>query len=170
MGANATRFGGNPDQVALMGHSAGAAHVAQYLACSEFHVAPRGGVVCAVMLSGLFDPSTAEVNPPLQAYFGIDTSLYSGRSAVPGLVACDVPMLIAFAELDPEDFCQQGRQLQLHLANAGKSAQVVQLMGHSHMSEIYSINTRDTMLTALLSAFIEKSTSVGGHAALLVRE
>jgi triacylglycerol lipase len=117
-------------------------------------VASGGGIAGAVMLSGIFDPSTAKVNPPLQAYFGSDELLYPTRSAVSGLIATDVPMLLAFAELDPPDFHAQSQQLNAALCQAGKSLPMYQMMGHSHMSEIYSINTTDNALSNILKEFL----------------
>jgi acetyl esterase/lipase len=155
--ANAHLLGVDTNRIVLMGHSAGAAHVAQYVAFPEFHVAYGGGIAGAVMLSGIFDPATAEVNPPLQAYFGSKESLYPARSAVPGLTATDVPMLLAFAELDPPDFHAQSLQLHAALCKVGKSLSLYQMMGHSHMSEIFAINTEDKALTALLGDFFIKN-------------
>jgi triacylglycerol lipase len=155
--ANSHSLGADINRIVLMGHSAGAAHVAQYVAFPEFHVAYGGGIAGAVMLSGIFDPCTAEVNPPLQAYFGPDESLYPARSAVPGLTATDVPMLLAFAELDPPDFHAQSLQLHAALCKVGKSLSLYQMMGHSHMSEIFAINTEDKALTALLGDFFIKN-------------
>ena len=159
--SNAHTLGVDAHRVVLMGHSAGAAHVAQYLALSQFHGVHGSGVAGAVLLSGLFDPSTAEVNPPLQAYFGSDTQHYPARSAIPGLIASDVPLLVALAELDPQDFHLQSRQLQKQLTDAGKSVLLYQLAGHSHMSEIYAVNTNDTALTDLLGNFLETTTLRG---------
>jgi acetyl esterase/lipase len=162
---NAHALGVDAHRVVLMGHSAGAAHVAQYLAFPQFHsVIGAGGKVSAgvagaVLLSGIFDPSTAEVNPPLQAYFGTDAAQYAARSATPGLMASDVPLLIALAELDPEDFHRQSQQLQQRLSGAGKPTPLYQLMGHSHISEIFAINTADTALTALLGRFLKEPTA-----------
>lgn len=152
--ANAALLGADANRIVLMGHSAGAAHVAQYLAFPEFHVVSGGGIAGAAILSGIFDPSTAQVNPPLQAYFGSDESLYPARSAVPGLAATDVPMLLAFAELDPPDFHAQSQQLHAALRKAGKPLPLYRMMGHSHMSEIFSINTYDNALSNLLKDFL----------------
>jgi acetyl esterase/lipase len=151
--ANAHLLCADISRVVLMGHSAGAAHVAQYLAFPEFHVASGGGIAGAVMLSGIFDPSTANVNRPLQAYFGSDESLYSARSAVPGLIATDVPLMLTFAELDPSDFHAQSQQLHAALCEVGKSLNLYQMMGHSHMSEIFAINTQDNAFSTLLKDF-----------------
>ena len=95
------------------------------------------------MVSGLFDPSTAEANPPLQSYFGKDASVYDARSALPGMVASRLPMLFAYAELDPSDFHRQASQVNAALCEAKRCAPVLLLQGHSHMSEVYAINTAD---------------------------
>jgi acetyl esterase/lipase len=153
--ANIGARGGDPQRIFLMGHSAGAAHVAQYLAFPQFHAVPGSGVAGAVMFSGIYDPATAQVNPPLQAYFGVDASVYRARSAVKGLVASGVPQLLAYAELDPPDFCRQAEQLHTAFRQAGRRQALYRFAGHSHMSEIYSINTPDTAVAALLEAFLD---------------
>jgi acetyl esterase/lipase len=153
---NAASFGGNPEKIILFGHSAGAAHVAQYIGHSALHARINGGVAGAVFLSGIFDTNTAEINPPLQSYFGTDTSQYAKRSALPGLVASPTPMLVAWAELDPPDFHKQSEQAIAALCNAGRCPTSAKLMGHSHMSEIYAINSSDESFTKLLRDFANK--------------
>ena len=153
---NIAASGGNPQRIILMGHSAGAAHVAQYLGHPQFHVVPGSGLAGAVLLSGLFDPATAEVNPPLQAYFGKDAAQYPARSAVPGLVAAKVPLLLAYAELDPPDFHTQSEQLNAALCKAGQCPGLYKLMGHSHMSEIYSINSADKTVGNLMKQWVDR--------------
>src|SRR5439155_14464428 len=56
--------GGDPTRIVLTAHSAGAAHVAQYVSHPRFHVAPGGGIAGAVTVSGLYDTVTAEQNHP----------------------------------------------------------------------------------------------------------
>lgn len=146
--------GGDPSRIVLMGHSAGAVHVAQYIGHSKFHVAPGGGLAGAIMVSGLFDTTTADRNPPLQAYFGADVSRYAERSALPGLRESNLPMLFAYAELDPSDFQRQASQLRDALCAVGRCRPMLKLMGHNHMSEIYSINTADRALTDAMGAFV----------------
>ncbi|MGV3572511.1 MAG: alpha/beta hydrolase [Ramlibacter sp.] len=151
---NIAARGGDPRRIFLMGHSAGAAHVAQYLGHPQFHTAPGGGVAGGILVSGLFDPSTAQANPPLQAYFGRDAGVYAQRSAVPGLVASTVPLLMAYAELDPEDFHRQSESTHAALCARAQCPPLLKLMGHSHMSEVYAINTADTSLTHPLRDFV----------------
>ena len=153
---NIAASGGNPQRIILMGHSAGAAHVAQYVGHPQFHVAPGSGLAGAVLLSGLFDPVTAESNPPLQAYFGKDAAQYPARSAVPGLVAANVPLLLAYAELDPQDFHTQSEQLNAALCKVGQCPGLYKLIGHSHMSEIYSINSADKTVGNLMKQLVDR--------------
>ena len=63
-------------------------------------------------------------------------------------------MLLAYAELDPPEFHAQAQQAQAVLCAAGHCGPLLQLLGHSHMSEVYAINTVDTSLTDLIRAFI----------------
>lgn len=142
--------------VVLVGHSAGAAHVAQYLAHDAFHPPGGPGVAGAVLLSGLFDPATAEHNPPLRAYFGPEPERYPAMSALPGLVGSQVPLWLGYAEWDPPDFVQQAQLLGSTLQQAGRAVPVHLLSGHSHMSEIYTIGTEDEALTRPLAAFIRR--------------
>lgn len=153
---NIAASAGHPQRIILMGHSAGAAHVAQYVAHPQFHVVPGSGLAGAVLLSGIFDPATAEVNPPLQAYFGKDATQYPARSAVPGLVAAKVPLLLAYAELDPPDFHAQSEQLNAALCKAGQCPGLYKFMGHSHMSEIYSINSSDHAVAQLMKQWLDR--------------
>ncbi|NML42227.1 alpha/beta hydrolase [Ramlibacter sp. G-1-2-2] len=155
--ANIVARGGDPERIFLMGHSAGAAHVAQYVGHPEFHVARGGGIAGAIMVSGLFDPSTAEVNPPLQSYFGKDPSKYEAQSALPGMSASKLPMLFAYAELDPSDFHRQAGQVRSALCEAKRCSPLLLLLGHSHMSEIYSINTADHALTDAIRTFVSET-------------
>ena len=151
---NIAAHGGDPARVFLMGHSAGAAHVAQYVGHPRFHPAPQGALAGAIMVSGVFDTTTAEASASLQSYFGSDASVYPQRSALPGMLASKLPMLLAYAELDPPDFHAQSRQAHAALCAAGPCPPLLLLMGHSHMSEVYSINTPDQALGGALRSFV----------------
>ena len=151
---HATHYGGDPTRIILMGHSAGAAHVALYLAHPRFHAGDGPGVIGAVLVSGLFDTRTAKMTPPLQAYFGHDSTRYAERSALPGLEQARVPMLLFCAEIEGPEFLQQSRLLHDALQAAGQPTPFYRLLGHTHMSEVHAINSGDTSLTDPLQAFI----------------
>ena len=150
----ATR-GGDPARIYLMGHSAGAVHVASYVSHSEFHRVHGGGLAGAILVSGIYDPTAATVGEPEKAYFGTDASKYAERSPLQGLLATKLPLMIASAELDPAPF---HREFSLLKDAACKGAhgclRAVTLPQHSHMSEVYSINTADTRLTDPILDFV----------------
>lgn len=159
---HAGAHGADPARVYLMGHSAGAAHVAQYLGHPRFWVAPNAGLAGAILLSGLFDMTTAEPNEPLRAYFGADAGRYAAMSALPGLVQAPVPLMIGFAEFDPVDFRRQAAQARDALCRAGQCPTFVELLGHGHMSEIYAINSQDRALTDAIDRFIQRHQTTSG--------
>jgi len=43
------------------------------------------------------------------------------------------------------------------LCEAGRCAPFLQLRGHSHMSEVYAINTADTALTEAIRRFVHRA-------------
>lgn len=148
--------GGNPARIYLMGHSAGAVHVANYVSHPEFHRVKGGGLAGAIMLSGIYDLTATPLAETQRAYFGADPARYTERSSLSGLATTDIPLMIAAAELDPEGFV-----LQFDLAKdvsckrpAG-CARTFLLPQHSHMSEVYSINTADTRLTDQILDFVK---------------
>jgi acetyl esterase/lipase len=150
---NIAARGGDPGRIFLMGHSAGAVHVASYVAGPMFHAAGGSGLAGAIMLSGIYDTTTTEVNGPLKAYFGNDPARYAERSPLPGLLKTTVPLMIEFAELDPPDFQQQAEQVRAALCKAGRCPRFLRLAAHSHMSEVYSLNTADRALGDAIVAF-----------------
>jgi acetyl esterase/lipase len=147
--------GGNPARIYLMGHSAGAVHVANYVSHPEFHRVKGGGLAGAIMVSGIY-----ELNAPLaggqRAYFGDDPARYAERSSLRGLGKTDIPLMLTAAELDPEGFVQQFELAkQVTCKRAIGCARAMLLPQHSHMSEVYSINTGDTRLTDEILAFVK---------------
>jgi acetyl esterase/lipase len=112
---NIDLFGGNRDEIVAIGYSAGAFHVASYLAHPEFQQRDHG-VAGVVLVSGLYrlgpEASAAET-----AYFGTDASKYEERSAFPGIVHVETPILLAWSVLDPPHLIAQGETLKEFLCN-----------------------------------------------------
>ncbi|HKH00752.1 MAG TPA: alpha/beta hydrolase, partial [Bradyrhizobium sp.] len=67
---NIASRGGDPARVFLMGHSAGAVHVASYVSHPEFHTVKGGGLAGAILLSGIYDLNGEAIGDPEKAYFG----------------------------------------------------------------------------------------------------
>jgi alpha/beta hydrolase fold len=145
--------GGDGARIFLMGHSAGAAHVAGYVSHPEFHRVKGGGLSGAIMLSGIYWPEGGAAET---AYYGPNTSLYAERGAIKGLAATDIPLMFAAAELDPSFFHQQLGLMKGFICGSAKGCpRNVLLPQHSHMSEVYAINTADTRLTDQILEFVK---------------
>jgi len=149
--ANIKAYGGDPGRIFIFGHSAGATHVGDYLARGS-SPAVKGGI----LLSGTFalDPNAEQ--PGQKAYFG-DTSLWSERSSIRGLANSTVPLLVAHGEIDVPYYIKQAEALKTALCEKGHCPTFVSLKDHSHMSEIYAVNTADTSLTSAIIAFVKKA-------------
>jgi triacylglycerol lipase len=151
---NIARYGGDPSKIFFWGHSAGAAHVADYLA-SAANATRDAGVAGAILTSGFYDLGS-EVSV-WQAYYGADVSSYAERSSLPGLLETTVPLLVTDAELDdPVNFQAQAEKLTAARAAAGKPVEHLRLPGHSHISETYAVGTSDRSLSGPVLAFIRR--------------
>jgi acetyl esterase/lipase len=148
--------GGDPSRIYLMGHSAGAIHVASYVSHPEFYKVKNGGVKGAIMLSGIYDLTAAPLTDPERAYFGSDASRYAAESSLPGLLKTSVPLMAVSAELDPPGFVKQLDLFKEATCKRGSGcARTLMLPQHDHMSEVYSINTADTRLTDAVLDFVK---------------
>jgi acetyl esterase/lipase len=148
--------GGDPARIYLMGHSAGAVHVANYVSHPEFYKVRDGGLAGAVMVSGIYDLNASPLGDPEIAYFGSDPSRYAERSSLQGLLATKIPLMIAAAELDPPRFVEQFNLLkQATCKGAGGCARAMMVPQHSHMSEVYAINAAGSHLTDEILDFVK---------------
>ncbi len=154
--ANVTAHGGDAKRIYLMGHSAGASHVANYLAHPQFHTKAEGaGVAGAILVSAFYDFDKLNATQTFFQYHGNDRAQYVARSPLKGLMESKVPMLFAVAQYDTPDFNKQADLLKDAFCKAGRCPRFVMLTGHSHMSEIYSVNTADTGLTQEILALVQ---------------
>jgi acetyl esterase/lipase len=153
--ANIAARGGDLARVYLMGHSAGAVHVASYVSHREFHKVKDGGLAGAIMLSGIYDLTAGGRGDPERAYFGADAGRYAEQSSLQGLLVTKIPLMITAAELDPGAFAQQFDLLKAACRKAGGCPRAFMLPQHSHMSEVYAINTADTGLSDEILDFVK---------------
>jgi triacylglycerol lipase len=152
--ANISASGGDPARVFLMGHSAGASHISNYVAQPQFH-GPRGPLVAgAIFVSAFYDLPRLQSAASIRPYHGEDPQRYAERSPLPGLLTSKVPMLFAVAEFDTPDFNMQADIMKEAFCKQGRCPKLVVLPKHSHMSEIYSVNTADRGLTDEILAFV----------------
>jgi triacylglycerol lipase len=154
---NIAGHGGDPARVFLAGHSAGAVHVADFLAFPNIHGPSGPGIKGAILISGVFDVARFPAGPPAKAYYGEDTSKYPAASPEPGLLKTNVPLFVAHAELDPPDFVIESKALNAALCKADKCPRYLELARHSHMSETFSINTPDAALAGPMLEFVKNT-------------
>ncbi|MCW5770258.1 MAG: alpha/beta hydrolase [Rhodospirillaceae bacterium] len=135
--ANIAAMGGDPAQLFLMGHSAGAVHAAAYAAQPKFHGTDGHGLAGLILVAGLYAFAGVAPNPILASYFGSDGDLYGERSSVPQISSVEVPVMVAVGEFDPPEFQQQAAvMMQALLQRDGRVPRMARLTGHSHYSEI----------------------------------
>jgi triacylglycerol lipase len=151
-------YGGDPARIYLWGHSAGAAHVADYLA----HAVQAGtdpGIAGAILTSGFY--VLGDQVSIWKDYYGVDVSQYTARASLPSLLKTATPLLVTYAELDPESFQSDSRALIEARARAGKPVRSVRLVGHSHISETYAVGTGDESLSGPVLDFIHDAGKSG---------
>lgn len=133
---HAEEYGGDPRRIVVMGQSAGAAHVASYVAGHGGTVAD--GVVGAVLMSGYYDPPSDPDDELARHYYG--TADLAAKSALAGLVATPLPLLVAVAELDVPLFHRQAAVLLDALLSArGVLPLFVTIPDATHLSEILAL-------------------------------
>jgi len=146
---HAAEYGGDPARVVLMGHSAGAAHIASYIARTA-----SPPVAAAILSSGVYDLTVMERSPRHASYFG-GASLDVERSALAGIVASDVPLFVTSAEYEPRKFHPQAANLlRAHVAQRGVMAPSASLPGHTHFSQIFQLNAGACALSEMLLGFL----------------
>lgn len=153
---NIAQYGGSPRRIFIMGQSAGAAHVASYLAMEELHDA-RPPVAGAMMFSGLYDVPSIEKGPLELHYYGSDAGLAEQQSSLAGLIASEVPMLFTVAEHDPLNFQTQAAVLVSRWFAAKKALpRMLYLPDANHMSAALGIGGSDDFLAEELAAFVNR--------------
>jgi len=135
---------------------AGATHVASYVSHPEFYRVKDGGIKAAIMLSGLYDLTASALRASEKAYFGDDPARYAERSSIKGLVVTKIPLMIVTAEFDAPVFKRQfGLVKAVTCEGPNGCIRSVVLVRHNHMSEVYSINTADVLLTDQILNFVK---------------
>ncbi|MCC7346549.1 MAG: alpha/beta hydrolase [Variibacter sp.] len=153
--ANIASHGGDPNRIYLMGHSAGASHTSNYVAQTQFHGPDGSGLAGAIFVSAFYELEKLTATDSFKKYHGDNPALYAARSPLPGLLKSRLPMLFAVAEFDTPDFNAQADLMRDAFCKQGKCPNLVVLPKHSHMSEIYAVNTEDRVLTDRILAFVK---------------
>ena len=119
--ANIASHGGDPQRIYVMGNSAGATHVADYLAQAAENKMPPLPVAGAILLSGVYDLTTFDAGG-LKVYFGDNVEAYVERSPIHGLLMSRVPLIVSQTELDPSRSSARRRSCATRCARARAAA------------------------------------------------
>jgi len=113
---NIDLFKGNAQEIVAIGYAAGAFHVASFLAHQEFQEGDSD-VAGAVLVSGIYR-SGSDAGEDEKSYFGTDASKYDQRSALPGILKVELPMVLAWSAQDTPRLVTQGEKLKALLCGA----------------------------------------------------
>ena len=154
--ANAASYDGDPDRIIVTGNSAGAAHVACYVA--GHGGGSLDGVRGAALLSGIYEARAARPGEPEHAYYGPDPG--PETASLPGLLSSPVPLLFSVAERDGPAFHAAAASLvTAWLHQHGTTPHLVWVEGHNHMSTIGSLTIDEPALDIPLARFVDRHTA-----------
>ncbi len=157
--ANAAQYGGNPDRIILIGHSAGATHVASYMFDKSLQPPEGAGIAGAVLISGRYRVNFDAADPNgrnMQSYFGDDEAQYSNRSPINHIRdGARIPVFVVVTEYENPDLDVRGAELFSALCERdGICPRFVRLNRHNHLSEVLAFNTPDEYLGRQILDFI----------------
>lgn len=157
---NVAQHGGDARRVVLSGNSAGAMHVADYVFREDMQ-RDGDGVVGAILISTpTVDLQNRPVDPKRDAlYYGVDGDR-AAQSVVNAVEGRKIPLMLAYAENEPDVIIDQVRRLIDAVATRdNRLPVVVGVPGHNHISIVEHIGTADNSLAPQMLNFIQQSAS-----------
>lgn len=155
--ANIAAHGGDPQRIFLIGQSAGAVHVAGYVASPALHEGGDIGIAGAMLISGSYDVARADANQFHLAYYGNQPEKWAAASTLEGLVGAELPLLFSVSEFDGADFQKQAALLTAAFTAARKRfPRMHWLAGHNHLSPVLAVGSSVDTLGPLIREFIER--------------
>ncbi len=157
--SNGQRYGGDTTKIYLIGHSAGATHVASYAFDTSLQSVYGPGIAGIVLMSGRYrvEPKGDDPNfDNVRAYFGADADQYPQRSSINHIQGAEsIPTFVVIAEYDNPDLDVLGGELFAALCQRdGACPRFTRLAGHNHLSTVYQFNTVDEALGREIIEFI----------------
>jgi triacylglycerol lipase len=158
---NATRFGGDPNHIVVMGQSAGATHVATWTFVPQVHGTAGPRIAGAILLSGVYAPqhpdySPAKPAPNSLAYYGEDAGKYAEQSPLSHVKEGHPPVFVAVAEYDPYPLAWPSAALVAALVKCDKKMPWFAFnRNHNHVSPAMQINSEIDGLGPELLEFVQ---------------
>jgi triacylglycerol lipase len=141
---NAADIKGNPDQIFVLGQSAGGMHVAEYVFRPSLVEGESPMIAGAILGSPAISIDPASASAGQTAYFGDTGNGWKDQQVLGNLERTSIPVLIMTAEYDPERLHIVATNLfQELVVDKGVAARFRQMRGHNHTSYIASVGTAD---------------------------
>jgi acetyl esterase/lipase len=154
-------YGGDPERIFLIGHSAGA-HLVSLLATHDDYAAMRPHIRGVISMSGgydLSDLSQLTFGHALELTFGTstDTAILGEASPASYLAAGATmpPFLVLYCELDLPSLERQAVAFSARLDELGHAVELVYLPGYDHVSEMQALEDADALPTDQMRQFID---------------
>jgi acetyl esterase len=169
---HAGEYGGDPERIFLIGHSAGGTHVGSYAydpgaidpsavgpgMVGPGAVAPAPAVSGLVLLSSRLRVDALPGNPnaeAVRAYFGVDESKYEQLSPLVHGARSALPVFIAIAEYENPYLDVYGAELFYRIATArGRAPRFLRLPRHNHISLVAHLNSEEDILGSEIRDFL----------------
>jgi acetyl esterase/lipase len=135
---NIDLFNGDAREIVAVGYGAGAFHVATLLAHPELQT-DRAEVAGVVLVSGIYRAGK-EASDSEKAYLGLDAAQYDKRSAFPGILNVDVPIVLAWATDDSAGIVAQGETLKKTLCGAGHCPRATLLRSRDGIAAAFGLD------------------------------
>lgn len=150
---HAPEYGGDPQRVFLMGHSAGAAHVAGYAFIESLQFDHgNDGVRGAILVSGTYSGLDANASHP---YYGDGLTPDSVRLPANNVDGRRMPLFIIDAEYDyPKMQLEAVELLERVCRRDGRCPRHQQVPGHNHYSILHHVNSADDSIAYAIAGFI----------------
>ncbi len=148
---NAASYGGDPSKIFLMGHSAGATHVAHYTFDRRIQVnGGDDGVIGSILLS---PHVSMEELKRFSVYYGPD--FRPDMAPLNHVNERRMPVFLGVAQWDPQDFQVDVARLYTALCQRDNRCPAIKTaQQHSHLSSILHINTADDSYGSDLLTFM----------------
>ena len=155
-----TAYGGNPQRIFLIGHSAGGTHAASYVFDPSLGYLGKYATG-VVLISARLRADVSPENPNaegVRAYFGQDLALYEKRSPTHYAASNDMATFIVTAEFENPLLDVYALEFAYKLSLARRrSPRHLRLMRHNHMSIVAHFNSGEEILGHEILDFFDRS-------------
>lgn len=153
-------YGGNPDRVAIGGHSAGghlAAMALQTAWQTDYGLAPDP-FVAAILFSGLYDLEPLRYSY-LQPQIQLDDRTIRHNSPAFGVRACNTPIWLTWGDCETTEFARQSAVYHQAWQGMGNTSQLKAIPGADHFSVIAGFEDRQSAVCRWLGEQLLQQTS-----------